>query len=99
MLKKRYLDTLVTADLKEKMVFIGGPRQVGKTTFATNTGISQYANYAYLNWDSRENRQSLLASRFDASAELLIFDKIHKYKQWKTMSKEYTTPIKSVFTF
>lgn len=87
MLKRRYLDTLVTADLKEKMVFIGGPRQVGKTTFATNTGTSQYANHAYLNWDSREDRQSILASRFNASAELLIFDEIHKYKQWKNYVK------------
>lgn len=87
MLKRRYLDTLVTADLKEKMVFIGGPRQVGKTTFAMNTGTSQYANHAYLNWDSREDRQSILASRFNASAELLIFDEIHKYKQWKNYVK------------
>ena len=87
MQKRRYLDKLVTADLKEKMVFIGGPRQVGKTTFAMDTGRSQYAKSAYLNWDSREDRQNILASRFDASAELLIFDEIHKYKQWKNYVK------------
>jgi predicted AAA+ superfamily ATPase len=87
MLKRRYLDTLVAADLKEKMVFIGGPRQVGKTTFATDTGRSQYTKCAYLNWDSREDRQNILASRFEASAELLIFDEIHKYKQWKNYVK------------
>ena len=82
MLKKRYLDELVTTDLKEKMVFIGGPRQVGKTTFALDTGRLQYTKCAYLNWDSREDRQNILASRFDASAGLLVFDEIHKYKQW-----------------
>lgn len=87
MLKKRYIDKLVAADLKEKMVFIGGPRQVGKTTFATDTGRLQYEKYAYLNWDSREDRQNILASRFDASAKLLIFDEIHKYKQWKNYVK------------
>lgn len=87
MQKKRYLDKLVTADLKEKMVFIGGPRQVGKTTFATDTGRLRYAKYAYMNWDSREDRQNILASRFDASAGLLVFDEIHKYKQWKNYVK------------
>lgn len=35
MLKKlRYLQPFVFADLKRKMVFIGGPRQVGKTTLS-----------------------------------------------------------------
>src|ERR1039457_3161733 len=87
MQKKRYLDKLVAADLKEKMVFIGGPRQVGKTTFARETGRLQCAKSAYLNWDSREDRQCILASRFDASAGLIIFDEIHKYKQWKNYVK------------
>ena len=31
---QRYLEARVLADLKEKMVFLGGPRQVGKTTFS-----------------------------------------------------------------
>ena len=30
----RYIKKPVTSDLKSKMVFIGGPRQVGKTTLA-----------------------------------------------------------------
>jgi uncharacterized protein len=33
-MKTRYLKASVASDLAEKMVFIGGPRQVGKTTFA-----------------------------------------------------------------
>ena len=65
MQKRRYLDSLVASDLKDKMVFIGGPQQVGKTTFAASTGSQQYAKYAYLNWDSREDRQNILASRFE----------------------------------
>jgi len=84
---ERYLNKLVTADLKEKMVFIGGPRQVGKTTFAKEIGRLHYTKSACLNWDSREDRQAILASRFDASAGLLIFDEIHKYKQWKNYVK------------
>jgi len=30
----RYLRKSVKEDLKDRMVFIGGPRQVGKTNFA-----------------------------------------------------------------
>ena len=30
----RYLEGAVRRDLARKMVFVGGPRQVGKTTFA-----------------------------------------------------------------
>ena len=34
MFKDRYLTEYVLGDLSEKMVFIGGSRQVGKTTLA-----------------------------------------------------------------
>ena len=30
MLKERYLTQYILDDLKDKMVFVGGPRQVGK---------------------------------------------------------------------
>ena len=33
-LRGRYLKGPVEKDLSERMVFVGGPRQVGKTTFA-----------------------------------------------------------------
>ena len=32
----RYIKKTVKEDLKAKMVFVGGPRQVGKTTFAVD---------------------------------------------------------------
>ena len=32
--RKRYLEPQIAAVLPRKMVFIGGPRQVGKTTLA-----------------------------------------------------------------
>ena len=55
--KRRYLSTQVKRDLKRKMVFIAGPRQVGKTTIdrslpGTKTG--------YLNWDVAEHRERIL---------------------------------------
>jgi uncharacterized protein len=33
-IQTRYINKPVGADLKERMVFVGGPRQVGKTAFA-----------------------------------------------------------------
>lgn len=84
MIKKRYLEKFILEDLKEKMVFVAGPRQVGKTTLALNMGDKFFPQrYEYLNWDSREDRKTILKSIFKADCELLIFDEIHKYKNWK----------------
>jgi uncharacterized protein len=48
---KRYLEQYVLGGLKEKMAFISGPRQVGKTTLAQQIGDKFYpAKYAYLNY-------------------------------------------------
>jgi predicted AAA+ superfamily ATPase len=32
--RKRYLEPVITSVLSRKMVFVGGPRQVGRTTIA-----------------------------------------------------------------
>ncbi|MFU8781405.1 MAG: AAA family ATPase [Kiritimatiellia bacterium] len=52
----RYLASLVADDLKEKMVFLGGPRQVGKTTMARQIAEG-VAPAVYLNWDNRDHRR------------------------------------------
>lgn len=85
--KDRYLHSNITADLKEKMVFIAGPRQVGKTTLAKLVGESEYKKFAYLNWDNRQDRKTVLEGEFAADAGLVIFDEIHKYKRWKNYIK------------
>lgn len=87
MLKKRYLRLPVVSDLREKMVFIGGPRQVGKTTLANQIGKADFKKFTYLNWDNREDRKKIIESVFEANSELLILDEIHKYKQWKNYLK------------
>lgn len=87
MIKDRYLHAAIQADLKEKMVFLGGPRQVGKTTLARFLGERDYKSYAYLNWDSRQDRKSILEGEFSADVSLVIFDEIHKYKKWKNYIK------------
>ena len=53
MLKKdRYISSAVQADLSNKMVFIGGPRQVGKTTLALSLFNADKKNVPfYFNWD------------------------------------------------
>lgn len=85
---KRYLERYITEDLAEKMVFISGPRQVGKTTLARQVGEKSYAGgYSYLNWDNRQDRKSILSGSFAADKKLFIFDEIHKYKNWKNYLK------------
>ena len=87
MLKKRYLHSHLASDLKEKMVFIGGPRQVGKTTLAQFIGKNNYQRPVYLNWDFREDRKKILDEKFESEADLIIFDEIHKYKNWRNYLK------------
>lgn len=87
MIKERYLHPYIVSDLKDKMVFMGGARQVGKTTLAELIGKKDYPAFDYLNWDNREDRKNIIESKFSASAKLLVFDEIHKYKQWKNYVK------------
>lgn len=85
--KDRYLHSNIVSDLKEKMVFVGGPRQVGKTTLAKLIGESEYKKFVYLNWDNRQDRKTILEGGFAADASLIIFDEIHKYQHWKNYIK------------
>lgn len=85
---KRYIENNVRQDLKDKMVFIYGPRQVGKTTFAEQIGKKFYPdNFLYLNWDNRNDRKNIISSTFKADTKLIIFDEIHKYSDWKNYLK------------
>lgn len=88
-IKRRYLESFIAADLKEKMVFVGGPRQVGKTTLAKTIGEERYAagTAAYLNWDDPLHRRRIKTEEFPSGAKLLIFDEIHKYRRWKNHLK------------
>ena len=85
----RYLADAVTADLADRMVFIGGPRQVGKTTFALSLlgHGSDEASPAYLNWDYPPDREEILNARLPARQRLIIFDEIHKYAAWRGLLK------------
>jgi len=92
MIKKRYLTENILQDLSEKMVFLGGARQIGKTTLATKLVAPYFKEFACYNWDAQSDRKKIMSSEFPGSAELLIFDEIHKYPKWKNFIKgEYDT--------
>ena len=79
----RYLSTQVERDLARKMVFVAGPRQVGKTTLAR---MLPGADRGYLNWDVAEHRERILRRELPSS-RLWVFDEIHKYRNWRNYLK------------
>ena len=81
MLLPRYLQEAVRQDLEEKMVFVSGPRQVGKTTLAKM--MLSGDNDRYLNWDRRQDRKTILSARWPASKSTVVIDELHKYRRWK----------------
>ena len=56
-LPDRIYKTQIAKDLERKMVFLGGPRQVGKTTLAQSFLKNYYDGHpGYLNWDNPNDR-------------------------------------------
>jgi predicted AAA+ superfamily ATPase len=80
----RYLQRQILADLAKKMVFVAGPRQVGKTTLAKGL-IDDESRY--LNWDDDDDRAKILKKEFPAQPGILILDEIHKYRVWRNFVK------------
>lgn len=76
------------------MIFVAGPRQAGKTTLAEIISRT-FTNSLYFNWDIPAQRLRLIENptffeeveRKDASLPLIVFDEIHKYKDWKNYLK------------
>jgi hypothetical protein len=87
MVKTRYLVEPIVEDLGTKMVFVGGPRQVGKTTLARNLVAAHFRETAYFNWDKKNERVKMMAAEWPASAQLIVLDEIHKYRAWKRFVK------------
>lgn len=82
-----------------QMVFLMGPRQVGKTTLSLEAA-GEWPRYFYFNWDNSAERLLFLEGS-DAIASqagideltqempILIFDEIHKYGKWKNFLKGF----------
>jgi len=104
---KRIYDKLLEEHLVkyEQMAFLAGPRQVGKTTIAQNAiQSSKYSKY--LNWDNIDSRKIILSGNQSIVKNLpiatipnvkpfIIFDELHKYKNWKTLLKGFVDEYKS----
>jgi predicted AAA+ superfamily ATPase len=80
---ERYLTKYIQEDLATKIVLLTGPRQTGKTTLSKMLK----SDYDYFNFDSLEDRLSLQEKSWDRSKDLVIFDELHKLKNWKSWLK------------
>lgn len=85
---ERYLTPSIADDLNKKMVFLGGPRQVGKTTISLQLlNAKNETHPGYLNWDLPEQKLSISKGHLPAHQPLIVFDEIHKYRLWRNLIK------------
>ncbi len=99
-IRERYIKNPVAGDLKDKMVFIGGPRQVGKTTFALSFLSEPNENHpAYLNWDHMPVRSALLKGELPSRQKIIVLDEIHKFSRWRSLVKGFYDTNKSNISF
>lgn len=76
----------IIKDLSQKMVFLVGPRQVGKTWVAREISKS-YLRPVYLNYDQTKDRPLIHNQNWLENTDLLIFDELHKMPDWKNYLK------------
>lgn len=79
----RILKPQILDDLTNKIVLVMGPRQCGKTTLAKKL----MPQFEYLNYDSAADRLILGNQIWDRAKPLIIFDELHKMKNWKQWLK------------
>jgi uncharacterized protein len=80
---QRYLIKYIKEDLDKKIILLTGPRQVGKTTLSKML----VKDFDYFNFDNPEDRTGLQQKSWDRSKPLIIFDELHKLKNWKSWLK------------
>jgi len=76
----------ITQDLAKKMVFLTGPRQVGKTYLAQEIAKG-FQKSVYLNYDYFEDRDIIKNAGWLLDTQLLILDELHKMEGWKNYLK------------
>ena len=82
------------------MVFLSGPRQVGKTTLAQSLLDKHKDGHpAYLNWDSDLHRKKIRERQWPKSEPLIILDEIHKFKHWRNLVKGFYDTLKNTHSF
>ncbi|MDR1859256.1 MAG: AAA family ATPase [Treponema sp.] len=80
---RRSRATRILGDLETSVVFLGGPRRVGKTWLAHDIA-REFARPVYLSYDSPGDRKTMQKQRWPGSADLLVLDEIHKMPGWKS---------------
>ncbi len=80
---KRSLAKYIQKDLHKKIILVTGPRQVGKTTLSKML----HERFDYFNHDDADDRLALLERSWDRQKSLIIFDELHKMKNWKSWIK------------
>ncbi len=82
-----------------QMLFLSGPRQVGKTTVAKML-VDAFAKGQYFNWDNQSHREVLIRGpaavadqlgldRLQADPPFCAFDELHKYQHWRDFLKGF----------
>ncbi|MGH7818759.1 MAG: ATP-binding protein, partial [Candidatus Binatia bacterium] len=89
MVRPRYLESAVREALARKMAFVGGPRQVGKTTFALGFlgRDADETHPGYLSWDDPRVPPRLRKAELPPREPLLVLDEVHKYARWRNLVK------------
>lgn len=87
--------------LEKKIVFVAGPRQVGKTTFSLSLlGSSATEQHpAYRNWDRPQVAKELRDGKLPSNQKLIVLDEIHKYARWRNLIKGFYDTEKSRHQF
>lgn len=84
-------------ELRQRMSFIAGPRQVGKTTAIQHFLTSQKCGQLYFNRDTPSVKRRLVHDPIffmegvpaSMSHPWVAFDEIHKYPGWENVLKGY----------
>ena len=80
---ERTLKKYLIEDISSKILLLTGPRQCGKTVLALDLDTS----FEYFNFDEVSHRKNLLKKSWNRKKKYLIFDELHKLKNWKRWLK------------
>ena len=86
--RDRYLKPVIGTFLSKQVVFVGGPRQAGKTTLCLQF-LKQASpeSPAYLNWDVLKDRQAIKAGEISPDEPVVCLDEVHKFRPWRSLVK------------